>query len=266
MSKTIIISNRLPVQLQINENGLDAIPSVGGLATGMKSVHHGKESLWIGWSGLTAEDIPAKLENEIDKALAKLKCAKVSLKASEIDKFYFGFSNRTIWPLFHYFMEYTEFELSFWESYKAVNQKFADSIIKNAEEKDTIWIHDYQLMLVPQMVREVWPNATIGFFLHIPFPSYEIFRTMPWRKEVLEGLLGSDLIGFHTYDYERHFLSSVRRLLNLEVSFNDIYLENRVIKVDSFPMGIDYKKFENAAKKNAENSEENKSHFQRRLY
>lgn len=250
MSKTIIISNRLPVQLQISDGILSAIPSVGGLATGMKSVHKGGESLWIGWSGLTDEEIPNKLSNEIDKALAQHNCSKVKLNQNDIEGYYFGFSNRTIWPLFHYFLEYTEFELAFWESYKSVNQKFADAIIEKSEDDDIIWIHDYQLMLVPQMVKEKKPKATIGFFLHIPFPSYEIFRTLPWREEVLNGLLGADLIGFHTYDYERHFLSSVRRLLGLEVSFNDIYLENRVIKVDSFPMGIDYDKFHNAAKIN----------------
>lgn len=249
MGKTIIISNRLPVQLQISNGSINATPSVGGLATGMKSVHSGGESLWIGWSGLTYEETPVALENEIDKALEKHSCAKVKLTENEIEGFYFGFSNRTVWPLFHYFSEYTEFELEFWNTYKSVNQKFADAIIEQSNEDDTIWVHDYQLMLVPQMVREKRPNTSIGFFLHIPFPSYEIFRTLPWREEVLEGLLGSDLIGFHTYDYERHFLSSVRRLLGLDVSFNDVYLENRVIKVDSFPMGIDYKKFANAAKK-----------------
>ncbi|UII75477.1 bifunctional alpha,alpha-trehalose-phosphate synthase (UDP-forming)/trehalose-phosphatase [Flagellimonas sp. HMM57] len=253
MGKTIIISNRLPVQLQISNGSINATPSVGGLATGMKSVHSGGESLWIGWSGLTDEETPVALENEIDKALEKHSCAKVKLTENEIEGFYFGFSNRTVWPLFHYFSEYTEFELEFWNTYKSVNQKFADAIIEKSNEDDTIWVHDYQLMLVPQMVREKRPNTSIGFFLHIPFPSYEIFRTLPWREEVLEGLLGSDLIGFHTYDYERHFLSSVRRLLGLDVSFNDVYLENRVIKVDSFPMGIDYKKFANAAKKHDSN-------------
>ncbi|NNC34313.1 MAG: bifunctional alpha,alpha-trehalose-phosphate synthase (UDP-forming)/trehalose-phosphatase [Croceitalea sp.] len=249
MGKTIIISNRLPVQLQISDGGLSAIPSVGGLATGMKSVHQGGESLWIGWSGLTNEDIPKGLGKEIDRALAEHGCSKVKLNKKDIEGYYFGFSNRTIWPLFHYFLEYSEFELDFWNRYKSVNQKFADAILEKADDDDIIWVHDYQLMLVPQMVKEKRPNATIGFFLHIPFPSYEIFRTLPWREEVLEGLLGADLIGFHTYDYERHFLSSVRRLLGLEVSFNDIYLENRVIKVDSFPMGIDYDKFHEAAKK-----------------
>ena len=265
MGKTIIISNRLPVQLQISDGGLTAIPSVGGLATGMKSVHHGGESLWIGWSGLTKEDTPPELETEIDKALADNGCAKVVLTENEIDGFYFGFSNRTIWPLFHYFLEYSEFELKFWEIYQSVNQKFADAILEKAEDDDIIWIHDYQLLLVPQMVKEKRPNATIGFFLHIPFPSYEIFRTLPWREEVLEGMLGSDLIGFHTYDYERHFLSSVRRLLGLDVSYNDVYLENRVIKVDSFPMGIDYDKFHKAALKSSALKGKERTDLQKKL-
>ena len=265
MGKTIIISNRLPVQLQISNGSITAVPSVGGLATGMKSVHSGGDSLWIGWSGLTDEEIPKELEADIDKALAKHGSSKVTLTHDEVEGFYFGFSNRTVWPLFHYFLEYAEFELDSWNTYKSVNQKFADAILEKAEDDDTIWIHDYQLMLVPQMVREKRPNISIGFFLHIPFPSFEIFRTMPWRKEVLEGLLGSDLIGFHIYDYERHFLSSVRRLLGLEVSFNDIYLDNRVIKVDSFPMGIDYNKFKNAAEENAKRSPEKQSELQQRL-
>ncbi|MFS4468024.1 bifunctional alpha,alpha-trehalose-phosphate synthase (UDP-forming)/trehalose-phosphatase [Maribacter sp. 2210JD10-5] len=265
MAKTIIISNRLPVQLQISNGNITAVPSVGGLATGMKSVHSGGDSLWIGWSGLTDEEIPDEIAPKIDKALAEHGSSKVRLTKQEVDGFYFGFSNRTIWPLFHYFLEYSEFELDSWETYKAVNQKFADAILEKADDDDIIWVHDYQLMLVPQMVREKRPNTSIGFFLHIPFPSFEIFRTLPWRREILQGLLGSDLIGFHTYDYERHFLSSVRRLLGLEVSFNDIYQDERVIKVDSFPMGIDYKKFSEAAKEHGERGEDQKSELQKRL-
>ena len=265
MAKTIIISNRLPVQLQIDNGTINAIPSVGGLATGMKSVHTEGQSLWIGWSGLTEEEIPEELEGEIDKALAKHGSSKVKLTAEEVDGFYYGFSNRTIWPLFHYFLEYSEFELASWNTYREVNQKFANAILEVASDEDIIWVHDYQLMLVPQMVREKRPDISIGFFLHIPFPSFEIFRTLPWREEVLLGLLGSDLIGFHTYDYERHFLSSIRRILGLEVSFNDIYTDDRIVKVDSFPMGIDYAKFSNAAKKHDSLPEEKQSDLQRRL-
>jgi trehalose 6-phosphate synthase/phosphatase len=265
MAKTIIISNRLPIQLQIDNETIHAIPSVGGLATGMKSVHSGGDSLWIGWSGLTEEEIPEAIEGDIDKVLAKHGSSKVKLTQDEVEGFYYGFSNRTIWPLFHYFLEYSEFELASWNTYRAVNQKFADAILEKAGEDDIIWIHDYQLMLVPQMVKEKRPNTLIGFFLHIPFPSFEIFRTLPWRGEILQGLLGSDLIGFHTYDYERHFLSSVRRILGLEVSFNDIYYDDRVVKVDSFPMGIDYDKFNSAAKTHATQSKDNQSDLQRRL-
>jgi trehalose 6-phosphate synthase/phosphatase len=265
MGKTIIISNRLPVQLQIDGDTITAIPSVGGLATGMKSVHSGGDSLWIGWSGLTDEEIPEGLAPKIDKALKEHGSSKVNLTESDVDGFYYGFSNRTIWPLFHYFMEYTEFELDSWNTYVAVNQKFADAILEKSGNDDTIWVHDYQLMLVPQMVRQQRPNVSIGFFLHIPFPSFEIFRTLPWREKLLEGLLGSDLIGFHTYNYERHFLSSVRRLLGLEVSFNEVLLDDRVIKVDSFPMGIDYKKFSDAAKEHDEKKEKQQSELQQRL-
>ncbi|SFR31247.1 trehalose 6-phosphate synthase /trehalose 6-phosphatase [Robiginitalea myxolifaciens] len=265
MSKTIIVSNRLPVQLQISEGKITAIPSVGGLATGMKSVHSGGESLWIGWSGLTQEEIPEDLVGDIDEALAGQGCSKVALSQEEVDGFYFGFSNRTIWPLFHYFMEYTEFEWDFWEAYEAVNRKFADAILEQTSEDDVVWVHDYQLMLVPEMLRAERPGLSIGFFLHIPFPSYEIFRTMPWRREVLAGLLGSDLIGFHTYDYERHFLSSVRRILGHEVSFNEIHLDDRVAKVDSFPMGIDYKKFHEAAIRHREMKPGEESDLQQRL-
>ena len=169
MGKTIIISNRLPVQLQISDGGLTAIPSVGGLATGLKSVHRDGDGLWIGWSGLTSEDIPEALEPKIDEALEELNCKKVRLTADEIEGFYFGFSNRTIWPLFHYFMEYTEFELSFWNIYKEVNRKFAEVVIENSSEDDTIWVHDYQLMLLPEMIREARPNAKIDSFYIFPF-------------------------------------------------------------------------------------------------
>jgi len=265
MGKTIIISNRLPVQLQINDGGLTAIPSVGGLATGMKSVHDGKNSLWIGWSGLTEEDTPEALEGEIDRALEKHGCARVSLNKRDIDGFYYGFSNRTIWPLFHYFLEYTEFELFFWEAYKRVNLKYLETVLEHAGPEDVIWVHDYQLMLLPQLIREKLPEARIGFFLHIPFPSNEIFRTLPWREEILWGLLGSDLIGFHTYDYERHFLSSVRRLLHLDVHFNEIVHQNRVVQVDSFPMGIDYQRYQKAAQESVRKMGADRSEFRVKL-
>ncbi len=265
MSKTIIVSNRLPLQLSIDKGSVRSEPSVGGLATGLKSVHRDSNGLWIGWTGLTAEETPAELKSEINKAVADQQCAAVELTQEDMDGFYYGFSNRTIWPLFHYFMEYAEFDNNYWEIYKSVNQKFAQVVLENIADGDTVWVHDYQLMLLPQMIKKERPDVSIGFFLHIPFPSYEVFRTLPWRDEILKGLLGSDLLGFHTYDYERHFLSSVSRILGHEVSFNEIMFKDRLIKVDSFPMGIDYEKFSAFAKANSQQTDKTQSELQRRL-
>ena len=146
MSRTIIISHRLPVQLQIEQGGLTATPSGGGLATGMKSVHSGGDSLWIGWSGLTEEEIPPKLDSEIDNVLAEHKSSRVDVTSEEVDGFYYGCSNRTMWPLFHYFMEYSEYELEYWNSYKCVKQKFAEDIGEKVGEDDNIRVQDEQLM------------------------------------------------------------------------------------------------------------------------
>lgn len=265
MNKTIIVSNRLPLQIKLSDNKLDIKPSVGGLATGMKSVHEDGDGIWIGWSGLTEEELNNNLNNQAKKELKKNKCAGVSLTQEDIEDFYLGFSNKTLWPLFHYFMEYAEFEKDHWEAYKRVNQKFADVVLEHIEDSDNVWIHDYQLLLLPKLIKDKKPNTSIGFFLHIPYPSYEIFRTFPWREELLHGMLGSDLIGFHTYDYERHFLSSVKRILRLDVQFNEISYLDRVVKVDSFPMGIDYKKFNDAAATNLIQKYRDKSDLQKRL-
>ncbi|WP_271784369.1 bifunctional alpha,alpha-trehalose-phosphate synthase (UDP-forming)/trehalose-phosphatase [Aquimarina algiphila] len=265
MSKTIIISNRLPLQLRIDNNSIETTPSVGGLATGMKSVHSGSDSIWIGWSGLPEEKLDKNLEELVANALKKHQCVGVPLTEYDIDKFYFGFSNNTLWPLFHYFMEYTEFEKDTWDAYYDVNQKFADVVIENLNEGDTIWVHDYQLLLLPEMIRKKKPNVSIGFFLHIPFPSYEVFRTIPYRKELLKGMLGADLIGFHTYDYERHFLSATQRILGHEINFNNVHLDNRIVKVDSFPMGIDYEKFYNAAIDHNQKEKKEKTEIQQEI-
>ncbi|MEF3079694.1 bifunctional alpha,alpha-trehalose-phosphate synthase (UDP-forming)/trehalose-phosphatase [Winogradskyella poriferorum] len=264
MNKTIIVSNRLPLQVSIQDNSFKVVPSVGGLATGMKSVHAEGNGIWIGWSGIPENDLSPELSEEIDSKIRDAKCVSVPLTNEDIEEYYEGFSNRALWPLFHYFMEYSNFEQNEWEAYKRVNEKFAEVVIDNLEDGDTVWVHDYQLLLLPQLIKDKKPNTTIGFFLHIPFPSYEIFRTFPWREEILTGMLGADLLGFHTYDYERHFLSSVKRIMRLEVQFNEISYHDRIIKVDSFPMGIDYDKFHNAALEHGNDSEE-KSDLRKRL-
>lgn len=255
MSKTIIVSNRLPLKMKMEGDSITVTPSVGGLATGMRSVHTGDDSLWVGWTGLTSEEINGDQQRrEIEKKCRDENCVNVELNENELDNYYYGFSNRTLWPILHYFVEYTEYKNRFWEGYQKVNQKFADAIIANASDNDTIWVHDYQLMLVPQMIRKERPNVRIGYFLHIPFPSFEIFRTLPYRESLLKGVLGADLIGFHTYDYERHFLSSINRIVGAEVSFNEVVWDGRNIHVDTFPMGIDYQKFHTTAKNQLQNN------------
>ena len=264
VNKTIIVSNRLPLQISVDDKEIHVTPSVGGLATGMKSVHAEGNGVWIGWTGITDEDLNKELETKVKTKVKDAKCRAVNLTEADINDYYLGFSNRTLWPLFHYFMEYTEFETQYWDAYKRVNQKFADVVLKTVEEGDTVWVQDYQLLLLPELIKEKRPDVTVGFFLHIPFPSYEIFRTFPWREELLKGMLGADLIGFHTYDYERHFLSSIKRILRLDVNFNEISYYDRIIKVDSFPMGIDYEKFHKAALQK-DQPDSNKSDLRQRL-
>lgn len=265
MNKTLIVSNRLPLQITLDKNDFMVKPSVGGLATGMKSVHGSSDSQWIGWSGLESEALTPDLLKKEKKALAKENCIPVHLSGEEIERFYSGFSNRTIWPLFHYFTEFTSYSEKNWKSYCAVNKKYADVILKNIKEGDKLWIHDYHLLLLPMLIKEKMPNVLIGFFLHIPFPSYEVFRILPWRKEILQGMLGSDLLGFHTYNYERHFLSSVRRLLGYDITLNEIDLQDRTVIADSFPMGIDYDRFHNAAISQQQKSVKDKSKIQKSI-
>src|SRR5690606_31349513 len=136
-----------------------------------------------------------------------------------------GFSNETLWPLFHSFPSYANYDHTNWHSYKSVNEKYAEAIIRIAHPQDTIWIHDYQLMLVPQLLRKAMPEAEIGFFQHIPFPSQELFRLLPWREEILHGVMGADLVGFHTYDDVRHFLSAVNRICKIETTSHEINVQ-----------------------------------------
>ncbi|HDQ45135.1 MAG TPA: bifunctional alpha,alpha-trehalose-phosphate synthase (UDP-forming)/trehalose-phosphatase [bacterium] len=244
MSRLLLVSNRLPVTVE-HKKGIDQFrESVGGLATGLSSFYRSYESRWIGWCGLLSDGLDGDhrkaLENELHR---RYESHPVFLSRRETRLFYSGFCNKTLWPLFHYFSDDVTYDSQQWRSYLRVNKLFAHAVLDVAEPDDRIWIHDYHLMLLPQMIREKLPGAQIGFFLHIPFPSYEIFRLLPWRKEILQGIMGADLIGFHTYDYVRHFTSSVRRLLGHEQTFGQIAHNHRITKVDAFPMGIDFNRF-----------------------
>jgi trehalose 6-phosphate synthase/phosphatase len=244
MGKTIIISNRLPIKIVQDNNELLYKASEGGLATGLNSVFKQGNNLWVGWPGLAIEK---SQEEEVHSNLIKQHMKPIFLSSEEIEDFYEGFSNETLWPNFHYFNQYTVYKEELWLAYQRVNKKFAEILSEELEDDDTVWIHDYQLLLLPQLIRAISPNATIGFFLHIPFPSYESFRLLPWRRELLNGLLGADFLGFHTYDDMRHFLSSVNRLAGLGNSNGTIKVKNRLIKADALPMGIDYEKYATSA-------------------
>jgi len=246
IKRLIIVSNRLPINIIRKKKSLSFQPSVGGLSTGLSSFYKSYQSIWIGWPGIAKERIKEEEKIEIEEKLSTENCYPVFLSTNDIEEYYFGFCNKTIWPIFHYFPEYTVYDQNGWESYKRVNEYFCDAVINFAKEGNIIWIHDYHLMLLPKLIRDKFPNVTIGFFLHIPFPSFEVFRFLPWRKEILEGLMGADLIGFHTYDYVQHFFESIRRILGYEHIFSQVITETHVVKVDAFPMGIHYERFSNA--------------------
>jgi len=201
---------------------------------------------WIGWPGIARDKMDEKDRREIITQLKELNNYPVFLSQAQIKGYYDGFCNKTIWPLFHSFPQYTFYKNSLWDEYKRVNRIFYQAILDIAQPDDIIWIHDYQLMLLPKLLRKKMPGLTIGFFLHIPFPPQEIYRLLPWRREILEGILGADLIGFHTYDYVRNFLDSILRLFGYGSNLGYVRYKNRILKADTFPMGIDYERFSSA--------------------
>ena len=248
MRRLIIVSNRLPVTVTKRKGELRLHPSVGGLVTGLRAFYQEYDSRWVGWAGIATEQIHTEDRQHLIRRLRRRRCYPVFLTRTQVQRFYYGFCNRTIWPLFHYFSTYAEFDDTYWQAYQRVNEQFAEAVMAVAGPDDVIWIHDYHLMLLPRLLREIMPNAMIGFFLHIPFPSFEIFRLLPWRQEILEGLLGADLVGMHTYDYVIHFLSSVRHLIGYDHELGQIHVQDRLVQVDAFPMGIEYETFRRAVR------------------
>ena len=238
MGKTIIVSNRLPLKVQRTDAGFLLEPREGGLAIGLDPLYRSGDYLWVGWPGFAPENDAE--QQAITALLQAESMTPVFLSDTEVSTYYEGFSNGTLWPTFHYFAQYSAFDYEQWAAYVAVNEKFCAAVLAVADPDDRIWVHDYQLLLLPQQLREARPHATIGFFLHTPFPSYELLRVLPCRKELLLGLLGADLIGFQTLGYMRHFLSSVSQLLGLPTHNSQIETPSRTIWAEAFPMGIDY--------------------------
>jgi trehalose 6-phosphate synthase/phosphatase len=249
--RLIIVSNRLPFTVRLSDDELQFDESAGGLVTGLSAFldsykdHFPKreEHVWVGWPGNT---IPDEHKDRVrSRALSEYHAYPVFLTESDMEDFYLGFCNKTIWPLFHYFPTYAVYQEDFWQNYRRVNQLFCNALVELVKPGDSVWVQDYHLMLLPQLLRERLPGLLTGFFLHIPFPAFEIFRLLPprWRHDILEGLLGADLIGFHTYEYRQQFLQSVLRILGHEHHMGQISLPDHIVKVETYPMGIDFQKF-----------------------
>jgi trehalose 6-phosphate synthase/phosphatase len=236
MGRLLIVANRLPVTAVASEAGtIELEASTGGLATGLAGVHESSETLWIGWLGNTEPVDKQALETE----LTTRRLVPVELDAEQVRRFYHGFSNGVIWPLFHYLPERLPLEIEDFAAYRDANERFADTVAAVYEPDDLVWVHDYQLLLVPSLLRDRLPKARIGFFLHIPFPSSEVLRTLPYREELLQGMLGADLIGFHTAAYLRHFATSVLRVLGVTREVDRVTWRGREVRLGAFPMGVD---------------------------
>jgi trehalose 6-phosphate synthase/phosphatase len=253
MGRLIIISNRLPFSIDHEGDQLALRQSSGGLVSAIKSYFESDssknrgftEKLWVG-----VADFPQNEWVVVSEQLSGKDFQVIPLFMNKLlyKDYYNGFSNSVLWPLFHYFPSLVEYQAHYFDAYVKVNKAFADKLIPILKPDDTIWIHDYQLMLLPEMLRTDKPDITVGFFLHIPFPSYELFRTLPaeWKSTILKGVLGSDLVGFHTHDYAQHFLQSVKMILGVDSNFHNMQYQDRLVKADLFPISIDYKKFNKA--------------------
>lgn len=254
MSRLIVVSNRLPFSLARSSAksaraGFAFKSSSGGLVTALgaylerERAERDLECVWVGWPGADVPEARRDAVREI--ALREHGSWPVFMSREEADGFYNGFCNKALWPLFHYFTTYAVHDAAQWEAYVEANRRFADELGSLLEPGDRVWVQDYQLMLLPGMLRERHPDLAIGFFLHIPFPDFEVFRLLPtrWREELLRGVLGADQIGFHTHDYCQCFLRSVYRTLGLDHRFGQIQVGDRVRKVDTFPIGIDAARF-----------------------
>lgn len=241
--RLIVVSNRLPVTVRVEHGAPELVPSVGGLATGLGGPHGRTEGLWLGWPGDLSRLSPEG-RAEVDRDLAEKRLVPVELTQGEVARYYEGFSNGVLWPLFHYLVDRVPADGSGYGTYRRVNERFAEAAARVHRPGDLIWIHDYQLLLVPRLLRERLPGARIGFFLHIPFPAHEVFRLLPWREPILEGLLGADLVGFHTESYARHFREAAVRLLGARLEGERLVHRDRTVAVEAFPMGIDFGRFD----------------------
>ena len=235
----VVVANRLPVEYDPDAGWR---PAPGGLVSAMEPVLRGRDALWLGWSGrFSDEDDEAGEVPETPEGVS-FRIEEVQLTRDEVEDYYEGFSNGAIWPLYHDAIVRPVYHRHQFETYRRVNEKFATRLAERADPGATVWIHDYQLQLVPAMLRQLRPDLRIGFFLHIPFPPVEVFSQLPWRRAILQGLLGADLIGFQTKDAALNFLRLVRRHLALRPGGDRVVVDEltgtRTVRVDGFPIGI----------------------------
>ncbi|KXX80395.1 Alpha,alpha-trehalose-phosphate synthase [UDP-forming] 1 [Madurella mycetomatis] len=250
--RLLLISNRLPITIKRSEDGQYSFSmSSGGLVTGLSGLSKTTSFQWYGWPGLEVPEAEAGPMRQQLKE--KYNAIPVFVDDELADRHYNGFANSILWPLFHYHPGEITFDESAWTAYREVNRLFAKTVLQDVQDGDLIWVHDYHLMLLPEMLREEIgdskKNVKIGFFLHTPFPSSEIYRILPVREQLLLGVLDCDLIGFHTYDYARHFLSSCSRILSTSTTPNGVEWNGRFVTVGAFPIGIDPDKFVEGLKK-----------------
>lgn len=240
MSRLLIVSNRLPVTVKLDRGEVVVSRSAGGLASALWGPHQRLDSLWLGWPGDVSR-LDGEQRARLERELSDLRAAPIYLSQADITRYYEGFSNGVLWPLFHYLTDRVEREAwQNWRTYSEVNRRFADLVVQHYQPGDLIWVHDYQLALVPDLLRQRLSDATIGFFLHIPFPSSEVFRILPWREEILKGLIGADVLGFHTYSYVRHFARSLSVLLGLDGRDETLLrCAGRDVRLGAFPLGVD---------------------------
>jgi trehalose 6-phosphate synthase len=241
-SDFVVVANRLPIDMERLPDGTTTWKrSPGGLVTALEPLLRRRRGAWIGWPGIPdAGDEPIEQDD--------MRLCPVSLSADDIAEYYEGFSNAALWPLYHDVIVKPIYHREWWDRYVDVNRRFAEATAKTAAEGATVWVQDYQLQLVPKMLRMLRPDLTIGFFLHIPFPPVELFMQMPWRTEIIEGLLGADLVGFHLPGGAQNFLILARRLVGANTSratigvrsrFGEIDVGFRTVKVGAFPISID---------------------------
>ncbi|MFQ5503402.1 MAG: trehalose-6-phosphate synthase, partial [Planctomycetota bacterium] len=239
-SRLIVVANRLPIHRLRRGGEYVWETSPGGLVSALTPLLSEFEGYWVGWAGISGKvDTPRK---QVGIALEN-----VELSSSDIEDFYRGFSNSTLWPLYHDAVRQPEFHRRWWWPYVDVNRRFAETVAKVTRPGDLVWVHDYQLQLVPGFLRKLCPHTKIGFFLHIPFPPTELFAQLPWRRQLLEGLLGSDLIGFQTRFGGQNFSRCARRFTDVHGTHNQLHWNGRRVRVEPFPISIDFHKYVNIA-------------------